>query len=99
MTGSWPVVTTLGGDQAPDAEPVDELPEPSTPDSEGSDVVAEDTVAETTVAEATVSTDSPEAATGMVLGQRGEPAIRTILGGELIAEELLEPPGSEAGDV
>jgi len=99
MTGSWPVVSALGGDQAPDAEPVDDLPAPFTPDTEGSDVVAEDTVADDTVAEATVSTDSPEAATGMVLGQRGEPAIRTILGGELIAEELLEPPASEAGDV
>lgn len=33
------------------------------------------------------------------LGQRGEPAIRTLLGGELIAEEQLEPPALEEKNV
>lgn len=44
------------------------------------------------------SAEDPSAAAPtvhQVLGQRGEPAIRAILGGELIAEEILEQPRAD----
>jgi hypothetical protein len=87
MTGSWPIVSTPGGDQALEEKPVDDPPAITETDGGGVDL------------EAAAESASPETGASMVLGQRGEPAIRTILGGELIAEEILEPPSSEASDV
>jgi DNA polymerase-3 subunit gamma/tau len=74
---SWPVVASPGSE------------------AYGDDAIAESESTDTTAsteksveAESGESSDTP--ANGTVLGQRGEPAIRTILGGELIAEEVLE---------
>ncbi len=83
---SWPVVASPGSEA--DGEDLTVEPEathtPQPTDQTDSEKSAE-------------PTDTP--ASGSVLGQRGEPAIRTILGGELIAEELLEQESSGDSDV
>jgi DNA polymerase-3 subunit gamma/tau len=80
---SWPVVASPGSEADGDST----TPEPEVTDTE-------DVVEDASMAEAADSPDAP--ANGSVLGQRGEPAIRTILGGELIGEEVLE--GNPSGD-
>ena len=95
---SWPVVTSPGSDASEDASgPESEAhTEPDAqPEPESSEAVVSTDGEET--AEAVESTDTP--ANGSVLGQRGEPAIRTILGGELIAEEVLDADSPGDSDV
>ena len=86
---SWPVVASAGSEASDDAP----TPEP----------VTAETVETAEPAEEASTTDSGESphtpASGTVLGQRGEPAIRTILGGELIAEEVLEQDTPGDSDV
>jgi DNA polymerase-3 subunit gamma/tau len=82
---SWPVVASPGSEVSDEATTKDDAAE----DTHS----AEDTLDE----ESTDTLDTP--ATGTVLGQRGEPAIRSILGGELIAEEVLETETPGDSDV
>ena len=89
---SWPVVASPGSE-------ADDTP---TPEPEVAPEVADATeLAENSSdaepAELAESADTP--VNGSVLGQRGEPAIRTILGGELIAEEVLEQDSPGDSDV
>ena len=89
---SWPVVASPGS-EADDTV----IPEPKVePEVADATEFADDT-SEPEPAESGESTDTP--ANGTVLGQRGEPAIRTILGGELIAEEVLEQDSPGDSDV
>lgn len=85
----WPVVARPGSDVVEE-------------DSSGSSGGVDDPSSEETESTATAGLDTSAAPaptnpgpTTPVLGQRGEPAIRSILGGELIAEEVWEKP---AGD-
>jgi DNA polymerase-3 subunit gamma/tau len=85
--------------------PESSWPVVASPGSEADDIaISEPEVTGTTEPAGNSSTpespsmpDSP--ASGTVLGQRGEPAIRTILGGELIAEEVLEQKSPGDSDV
>jgi DNA polymerase III subunit gamma/tau len=83
---TWPVVASPGSETGDD-----------TPSPEPEPVDNADVVDDAPSAEAQESPDTP--ATGTVLGQRGEPAIRTILGGELIGEEVLEADSPGDSDV
>ena len=82
---SWPVVASPGSE-------TDDTP-----------AVEEEALDTTELADDSSDTESAKApdtpANGTVLGQRGEPAIRTILGGELIAEEVLEQEPSGDSNV
>jgi len=83
---SWPVVASPGSDVA------DDIAEAETEVSDRAESLDD--------AEKLDSTESPNAPAGTsALGQRGEPAIRTILGGELIGEELLENDSPGDSDV
>jgi DNA polymerase III subunit gamma/tau len=62
------------------------------------EVMVSPSEAETEPREAEVEEDKPTAPTSL-LGQRGEPAIRQVLGGELIGEEILDVPVKDAEDV
>ena len=79
---SWPEVTSPGGDGVDQAsEPTDvSTLEPAESVAEQESADGKDTGSDNQVP---------------VLGQRGEPAIRDILGGELIGEEVLD---TESGD-
>jgi DNA polymerase III subunit gamma/tau len=82
---SWPVVASPGSEVDVPSTPEPEMTDTSEPADDASDV------------EPTELPDPP--ASGTILGQRGEPAIRTILGGELIAEEVLEQDSPGDSDV
>ena len=84
---SWPVVASPGS-EADDTPSQDPKVTDTTDSGESS---------ETEPTESRESADTPASRT--VLGQRGEPAIRTILGGELIAEEVLEQDSPGDSDV
>jgi DNA polymerase-3 subunit gamma/tau len=87
---AWPEVSAPGGDTPGEkvnqvsGDSTDTPSEPENSESGEATPPAED-----------VSDTSPTP----TLGQRGEPAIRTILGGELIAEEVLEPETLDERDV
>lgn len=88
--GSWPEVSAPGGASAEDtatapAGDSDQAPKPS-----GEPAAPE---------EPSLDDGADTSAPASELGQRGEPAIRTILGGELIAEEILEPDDKGEADV
>jgi len=89
---SWPVVASPGSETPEDAS-----------DSETEAQSEPDPIETTTSAGGVASAESSESsdtpANATVLGQRGEPAIRTILGGELIAEEVLETESPGDSDV
>ena len=83
---TWPVVASPGSETDDDTG----APEPETVDQADAE----------NDAHSTQTDESPTTpASGTVLGQRGEPAIRTILGGELIGEEMLEADSSGDSNV
>ena len=90
----WPVVARPGSDVVEeDSSGVSEgIDDPSSEVTESTATAGPDTSA--APAPTNPGPTNP-ALTTPVLGQRGEPAIRSILGGELIAEEVWEKP---AGD-
>ena len=83
---SWPVVASAGSEVTGESE---------AGDAESTEAAELSMDADTTPADESTDTPAPTS----VLGQRGEPAIRTILGGELIAEEILEPEVPGDSDV
>ena len=98
----WPVVSQPGSD-APDVTPdrnagdtEGSTPEPPADTSDG------DSQSETVVAEdaGSISGEDSKPAADSVIGTRGEPVVRQILGGELIGEEILgEMSGQGEADV
>ena len=110
-SGSWPVVSQLGSDtpeggSAPRPDGAGDAPgagesaaedSPDQPDDSLRDVEELSPPVQRDVAsqqESEISDSAPQK-----LGQRGEPAIRSILGGELISEEVLEQSSAEEKNV
>ena len=89
---SWPVVSLPGSDDD------GAQPEFDAESSNGETGFGEKDLGEENLGEAEGEEDNPTSPTSP-LGQRGEPAIRQVLGGELIGEEILDAPVEDSPDV